>query len=191
MIPLPNKDFDSDSYFLLEKLKEGDRKIFTRLFEYYYSSLVIYADHYMHDEKASEDIVQSVFVRMWENRHEIKAASIRFHLISSVKNRCIDLIRKGGTQGKYIRRQMNQSEIQESEFWAESELKEMIETAIAKLPPRCREIFLLSRFEGLKSKEIAQQLNLSPRTVETQIAHALRVLRDDLKDYLFLLYFLL
>ncbi len=191
MIPLLNKDYDSDSYFLLEKLKEGDRKIFTWLFDYYYSSLVIYADRYMHDQNAAEDIVQSVFVRMWENRLEIKAASIRFHLVSSVKNRCIDLIRKEGTQGKYIRRQMNQQNLQEGEFWAESELREMIETAIAKLPARCREIFILSRFEGLKSKEIAQRLDLSQRTVETQITHALKILRNDLKDYLFQLIFLL
>jgi len=191
MIPVTNKGYDSDSYFLLEKLKEGDRKIFTRLFEYYYSSLVIYADRYVHDQKAAEDIVQSVFVRMWENRHEIKAASIRFHLVSSVKNRCIDLIRKEWTKGKYIQRQIYQPDHQESEFWAESELKEMIETAIAKLPPRCREIFILSRFEGLKSKEIALRLNLSQRTVETHITNALKVLRNDLKDYLFQLIFLL
>lgn len=190
MIPLPNKDYDSDSYFLLKKLREGDRKIFTGLFDYYYSSLVIYADRFIHDQDAAEDIVQSVFVRMWENREEIKTASIRFHLVSSVKNRCIDLIRKEGTQDKYIRREVNRQNIQEDEFWAESELREMIETTIAKLPSRCREIFIMSRFEGLKSKEIAQRLNLSQRTVETHITHALKILRNDLKDYLFQLFFL-
>jgi RNA polymerase sigma-70 factor (ECF subfamily) len=190
MTLLLNKDFDSDSHFLLMRLREGDRKIFTWLFEYYYSSLVIYADHFLHDQEAAEDIVQSVFVRMWENRLEIKAASIRFHLISAVKNSCIDLIRKEATQGKYIRRQASQTINFENDFWAESELKEMIETAIGKLPPRCREIFILSRFEGLKSKEIAERLNLSQRTVETQITNALKVLRNDLKDYLFQLFFI-
>jgi RNA polymerase sigma-70 factor (ECF subfamily) len=137
----------------------------------------------------SEDIVQSAFVRLWENRHAIKSPSIRHYLASAVKNNCIDLIRKKETQKKYVQRQTHQEEGHGSDFWAESELEKMIETAINNLPPRCREIFILSRYEGLKSHEIAQKLQLSQRTVETQITKALKILRKDLKDYLFQLLF--
>jgi RNA polymerase sigma-70 factor (ECF subfamily) len=185
LVDLPDKDSVPDSNFLLERLKEGDRKVFTQLFEYYYSGLVIYADRYLHDLGSAEDVVQSVFIRLWENRHTIKSVSLRYFLINSVKNSCVDLLRKTETQEKYIRRQMNQFTDFGDDFWAEGELKEMIKTAVNNLPARCREIFMMSRFDGLKSKEIAQKLHLSQRTVETQITHALRILRKDLKDYLF------
>jgi RNA polymerase sigma-70 factor (ECF subfamily) len=182
---LPHNDSIPDSHFLLDRLKEGDRKVFTQLFEYYYSGLVIYADRYLHDLGSAEDVVQSAFIKLWENKHTIKTVSIRFFLISSVKNNCVDLIRKSETQEKYIQRQMNQFTDFGNDFWAEGELKEMIETAVNNLPARCREIFMMSRFDGLKSKEIAQKLHLSLRTVETQITNALKIIRKDLKDYLF------
>lgn len=190
MTGLTDKNLEHDSNFLLERLKAGDRKIFTQLFDYYYSALVIFADRYLHDLGSAEDTVQSVFVKMWENRQNLKAASVRFHLINAVRNSCIDLIRKEGTREKYMQRQIRQSFHAGEDFWAESELKEMIETAIGRLPDRCREIFLLSRFEGLNSKEIAQKLQLSQRTVETQITNALKILRKELKDYLFQLFFI-
>lgn len=190
MTELSGKNFEYDSNFLLERLKAGDRKIFTQLFDYYYSSLVIFADRYLHNQESAEDIVQSVFVKMWENREALKAVSIRFHLVNSVRNSCLDVIRKSGTREKYIQRQLHQSFHAGEDFWAESELKEMIETAIGKLPPKRREIFMLSRFEGLNSKEIAQKLQLSQRTVETHITHALKILRKELKDYLFQFFFI-
>jgi RNA polymerase sigma-70 factor (ECF subfamily) len=100
------------------------------------------------------------------------------------------VIRKSATREKYIQRQIRQPSSVGEDFRAESELKEMIETAIGKLPPKCREIFELSRFEGLSSKEIAQKLQLSQRTVETHITHALKILRKELKDYLFHFFFI-
>lgn len=176
--------------FLLERLREGDRKVFTLLFNYYYSGLVIYADHFLHDLEMAEDVVQTAFIRLWENKQAIKSASIKYYLVNSVKNNCIDIIRKEETHKKYSQRQVNQQKDYQGEFWAETELREIIENAVNKLPPRCREIFILNRYENLKSKEIAQRLHLSPRTVETQILKALKLLRKDLKDYLFQLLFI-
>lgn len=154
------------------------------LFEYYYTGLVVFANRYMHDIEMAEDIVQSVFVRLWENKHAIKSPSIRYYLANAVKNNCVDLIRKRETQVKYAQRQAFQAVDHGDNFWAENELEQMIEKAISNLPARCREIFVMSRYEGLKSNEIARKLQLSQRTVETQIAKALKILRKDLKDYL-------
>ncbi|WP_423129939.1 RNA polymerase sigma-70 factor [Gaoshiqia sp. Z1-71] len=173
---------------LLERLKAGDRNAFTLLFEYYYTGLVVFADRYLHDTELAEDIVQSAFVRLWENRQAIKSPSVRYYLASAVKNSCIDLIRKNETQKKYAQRQTFQETDHGNDFWAESELQQLIETAIGNLPQRCREIFILSRYDGMKSHEIAQKLQLSQRTVETQITNALKILRKELKDYLFQLF---
>lgn len=180
-----NSDFVKHGDLLLEQLKLGDRKAFTILFDYYYTGLVVYADRHLQDIELAEDIVQSVFVRLWENRQSIKSSSIRYYLASAVKNNCIDLIRKKETQEKYARRQLSGEFESGADFWAESELEQMIEKSINNLPPRCAEIFRMSRFEGLKTHEIAEKLQLSNRTVETQISNALKVLRKDLKDYLF------
>ncbi len=158
------------------------------LFDYYYTGLVVFADRYIHDMEMAEDIVQSVFVRLWENRQAIKSSSIRHYLANAVKNNCIDLIRKNETREKYARRQIDREKEYGGDFWAESELERMIETAVGNLPARCREIFIMSRYEGLKSNEIAEKLQLSQRTVETQITKALKILRKELKDYLFQLF---
>ncbi len=181
---------DPGNDFLLEKLKEGNRKAFTIIFNHYYSGLVIYAEHFLYDQGMAEDIVQTTFVGLWENRQAIKSASIRHYLINSVKNKCIDILRKEETRKKYNQRQITQNINYQGAFWTESELREMIESSVNKLPPKCREIFILNRYENLKSKEIAQRLQLSPRTVETQILKALKLLRKDLKDYLFQLFFI-
>ncbi len=185
MTKISHSDPNPDSNILLERLKKGDRKVFTMLFEYYYTGLVVFADRYIHDLELSEDIVQSVFVRLWENRQLLKSASIRYYLSSAVKNNCIDQIRKKETQEKYTRRQSPGDFENGIDFWAETELEQLIEKSISDLPPRCAEIFRMSRFEGLKSSEIAKKLQLSQRTVEVQITNALKVLRKDLKDYLF------
>jgi len=184
------KDNDLSNVFLLERLKDGDRKVFTMLFNYFYSGLVIYADHYLHDLGMAEDVAQTAFVRLWENRESLKSTSIRCYLVNSVKNNCIDIIRKEETRNKYNQRQINNHIYYEGEFLAEIELREMIENSINKLPPRCREIFILNRYENLKSKEIANRLKISSRTVETQILKAMKLLREDLKDYLFQLFFI-
>lgn len=176
---------DLGNVFVLERLKEGDRKLFSILFNYYYSGLVVYAAHFLHDPDMSEDVVQSVFIGLWENRRSIQSPSVRQYLVHSVKNRCIDLIRKEETRKKYTSRQLNQDADYQGEFYAETELREIIRKSIDKLPPKCREIFVLSRFDNLKAKEIAIKLELSPRTVETQILKASKLLREELKDYLF------
>jgi RNA polymerase sigma-70 factor (ECF subfamily) len=176
---------DLGNEFVLERLKEGDRKLFSMLFNYYYSGLVVYAGHFLRDPEIAEDVVQSVFIGLWENKRSIKSSSVRHYLVHSVKNKCIDLIRKEETRKKYINRQQNQDADYQGEFYAETELREIIQRSIDKLPPKCREIFVLSRFENMKSKEIAEKLQLSPRTVETQILKASKLLREELKEYLY------
>ena len=176
-----------DDKLMLEHLKNSNQGVFEMVFKYYFSGLVVYADQIIYNTPLSEDIVQSVFMKLWETRHSLEIRSFRCYFIQCVKNRCIDHIRSEEVQNKYKIHINDCSpfEVQE-DFWARTELDELINQAIDKLSPRCREIFILSRVNNLKIAEIAEKLKLSGRTVETQISKALKSLRVELAEYLIL-----
>lgn len=171
--------------FMLEQLRSSNQLVFEMVFKYYYSGLVVYADQIINNTAVSEDIVQSVFVKLWETRQKLEIRSFRAYFIQCVKNRCIDHLRSEEVKNKYGSRAkaVDQNDFYE-DLWIQAELDELIQQAIDKLPPRCREIFIMSRVEKLKTAEIAGQLELSCRTVETQISKALKLLRAELADYL-------
>ncbi|MGV8134823.1 MAG: RNA polymerase sigma-70 factor [Mangrovibacterium sp.] len=176
-----------DEKFLVARLQQDDRKVFELIFKFYYTGLVVYADRIIHDTEMSEDIVQSVLMKLWEERKSLKIDSFRSYLGTAVKNRSIDLIRNQRVQDRYLEYIRERDIEQDESFYTFPELDEMISQAIDKLPPRCREIFLMSRFRHFKIADIARELQLSGRTVETQISHALKILRVELKDYLYLI----
>lgn len=170
---------------ILEHLKNSNQGVFEMVFKYYYSGLVVYADQIINDAPLSEDIVQTVFLKLWETRHSLEIRSFRSYFIQCVKNRCIDHLRSQEVKNKYKiqSHDYTQFEFQE-EFWVKTELEDLIHQAIDKLPTRCKEIFLMSRMDNLKTVEIAGKLQLSGRTVETQITKALKVLRVELAEYI-------
>jgi RNA polymerase sigma-70 factor (ECF subfamily) len=176
-----------DEKFLVARLQQDDRKVFELIFKFYYTGLVVYADRIIHDTEMSEDIVQSVLMKLWEERKSLKVDSFRSYLGTAVKNRSIDLIRNQRVQDRYLEYIRERDIEQDESFYTFPELDEMISQAIDKLPPRCREIFLMSRFRHFKIADIARELQISGRTVETQISHALKILRVELKDYLYLI----
>jgi len=140
---------------ILEHLKNSNQGVFELVFKYYYSGLVVYADQIVKNTPASEDIVQSVFMKLWETRYSLEIRSFRSYFIQCVKNRCIDYIRNEEVKNKFHIHQIDyaQFEMQE-DFWVKSEMDEIIQQAINKLPPRCREIFIMSRIENKKIAEI-------------------------------------
>lgn len=173
---------------ILEHLKNSNQGVFEMIFKYYYSGLVIYADQIIKNIPVSEDIVQSVFLKLWETRQSLDVRSFRSYFIQCVKNRCIDHLRSCEVKSKFSQELKDYSHVElQEDLWTLMELDELIQQAIDKLPPRCREIFLMSRAENLKIAEIAEKLRLSVRTVETQISKALKFLRTELADYLVLL----
>jgi len=173
---------------ILEHLKNSNQGVFEMVFKYYYSGLVIYADQIIKNIPVSEDIVQSVFLKLWETRQSLDIRSFRSYFIQCVKNRCIDHLRSCEVKNKFSQELKDYSHVElQEDLWTLMELDELIQQAIDKLPPRCREIFLMSRAENLKIAEIAEKLRLSARTVETQISKALKFLRTELAEYLALL----
>jgi RNA polymerase sigma-70 factor (ECF subfamily) len=175
-------------FFILEGLKRREKAIFEYIFNYYYSSLCAFSSQYINDRNAVEDLVQDFFVFLWmEAPHLQINSSLRSYLFSSIKNRCLDHQKHQKVTEKYrtfVLFSAENSEIQSDKYFAESELRQAIQKSLKKLAPRCREIFELSRLQGLSNQEISEQLGISKRTVELQISNSLKILRKELIEFL-------
>ena len=157
------------------------------LFKEYYQMLVIFANKYLYDIEASKELVQDLFVYIYEKREKIEInSSLKSYLFRSVHNRSLNLINSEKIRNKYaehISRTIDLDENTIEKQMNHSELEHAIYRAIGDLPPKCRDIFKLNRFEGMSNSEIAEKLKLSKRTVETQISKALKILRVKLEPY--------
>jgi RNA polymerase sigma-70 factor (ECF subfamily) len=178
-----NKTEESD---LIEKIKKGDEKAFETLFHSYYGFLCLYATKILKNDSAAEEIVQDFFVKFWEKREHISIeTSIKNYLFRSIKNHSINYIKHNKTKLRYTQKVISESEDNYSDDnnFPETELIDKIEESISSLPEKRKEIFRLSRQDGLKYHEIAKKLNISIKTVETQMSLAIKTLRDKLKNY--------
>jgi len=183
----------SDSQ-IFEAIKRDDNNAYEMVFREYYRPMTAYAFRFLGNLPDSESIVQDVFLRLWQKRKDIMiTSSLQNYLFRSVKNNCINYIEhekiKTGYQSLVIRNEADRSEY--SEFFLEFGLTMKIEAAIASLPEKRQEIFRLAREDGLKYREIADRLNISVKTVETQMTLALKQLRESLKEYKNLVMFFL
>ena len=172
---------------LIKRLINGDQTAFELLFHAYYPGLVVYASQFTFDKDDAEEIVQDFFVKCWQKHQSIHPLeSLRNFFFSSVKNRSLNYLKHKKIQEYYVKQISGISEnhlVYNQDLYSATELQEKIRNSISLLPERCREIFTMSRIKGLKNEDIALQLNLSKRTVETQISNALKVLRVELKEY--------
>jgi len=172
---------------LIVRLKEGDQTAFEMLFHFYYAGLVMYSTQFTSDRIEAEEVVQKLFVRLWQKRQQIiPSDSFKNYLFFSVKNGSLNFLKHKKIEEKYIRQLTGLSNshlVYDPDLYIASELQEKIKKTIELLPEKCREIFILSRMRGKKNEEIAIELNISKRTVETQISKALKVLRVELRDY--------
>ncbi len=173
---------------LVQRLKDGDRTAFELLFHFYYPGLVIYSTQFMTDRSTAEEIVQDFFVRLWEKRQNIHSAdSLKSYFFTSIRNSSLNYLKHKKIESGYINEiteLSNNNLLYDPDLYIVSELQEKIDSAINDLPKRCKEIFVMSRFKGLSNDEIATELSLSKRTVETQISNAIKILRVELKEYL-------
>ena len=173
---------------LIDRLIIGENTAFELLFKFYYSGLVIYASTFILERDAAEGIIQEFFIHLWENHKKIKPSdSLKSYLFTSIKNRCLNLLKHKKIKERYVEELENLSQnnlIYNSDIYIASELQEKITFVVNNLPNRCKEVFTMSRFKGLSNSEIAQKLEITKRTVETQISNAIKILRHELKDYL-------
>lgn len=171
----------------------GKQAFFDYFFDKYYQGLCVYAYRMLKSKSEAEDIVEDFFVRMLENRKNIRIeSSVKSYFIRSVHNRCLDYLAHQkviASHEIYQLKMMNEEDFLEYPL-IDTELKLQIEKAIQNLPDGIRETFILNRFEGLKYQQIADHENISVKTVEYRISKALNILRKELGDYLLLLVFM-
>ena len=169
-----------------------DTARFERFFNQYHARMVLFASKFTDDTETARDIVQEVLMRTWENRHSITiSSSLLSYLFVAIRNRCANYIKQKSVAGKFLSETAMELKMMEVDYYTsedelnsfinEQETKETIRETINNLPGKCREIFELSRYDGLKSSAIAGKLNISVRTVETQIYRALKQLKEKLK----------
>jgi RNA polymerase sigma-70 factor (ECF subfamily) len=172
--------------YLFRQIKRGDKEAFDHLFNRYYRGMVMYALHYTESVEMGEDIVQEVFLRLWRDRKKITIhTSIRSYLSAAVKNKCLDDIKHSIIRNNYeneILKRENNPGISGPNL--SFELVEKLEQTINALPEQVRKIFVMNRYENKKYREIAEILDISVKTVEASIGKALRVLREELKEWL-------
>lgn len=171
--------------FIIDRLRAQDKKIFDAVFTYYYSGLCAFVYQYINDRDTVEDLVQDFFVKFWADSQRIEiTGSLKAYLFSALRNSALDYLKHQQVKARFKDQYLATGDItSESYEYAESELMEIIDQQLLKLPPRCREIFTLSRFRGISNKEIAESLKISKRTVELQISNALKALKKALADY--------
>lgn len=180
---------------LLLLLKNGDESAFGLFFKTYYKDLVLFAGKFISSRVICEDITQSVFLQLWDERETlIIESSLKSFLLKSVQNRCLNVLRHQLYEENYLNsvKQHESMTVPTPEHYLlYSEIHTHLSQALSRLPYNQREAFELNRFKGLTYQEIADMLNVSKRTIEVRIGQALKQLRIDLKEIFLILFFLI
>jgi RNA polymerase sigma-70 factor, ECF subfamily len=172
----------------IEALIGGDITAFEMNFKTYYQPLCNYAYTFLQDKEEAEEIVQGTFLSFWEKRNTLTIRTgLKPYLYAMVRNACLNVIKHEKIKQKHAVEEIAlapQTHDSVDEAVTSSELEIKIQQAMEKLPEQCRLVFKLSRFEELKYAEIAEQLDISVKTVENHMGKALKIMREQLKDYL-------
>lgn len=177
-------------------LRRGEKKTFEAVYTEFFGVLYHLCIHYLHNEKAAEEIVQDTFLKLWEIRETLNEnINLQNFVYTITKNNCLNYLRnqkvslKYQQNLKYLEMQFNYEALEKlGNYLQFEELRGNIDNAIARLPVELEETFKLSRFEELSYREIADKQGISIKTVESRISKALRILRIELKDYLPVIY---
>jgi len=173
--------------FLRESFEKDPWEGFTLVFNHYYKPLCSHAIRFVYSHSHAEDIVSEVFTEFWHKKHFSRMhTSYRAYLFKAVRNRSMNFIRKElGRETKQIEEDLLLTNIRSPEQqMVYEQFYQRVQKGIEQLPPKCKKVFLMSRFEGKPLKEIARIQNISVRTAETHISKALRMMREilDLTD---------
>lgn len=181
-------DNNGDQLIWIERIQEGEHQAFEKLFKEYYSALTRFAWRYVNSKAIAEEIVQDIFADLWDNREKWNIDySIRSYLYKTVKNECLNYVKHQKVKEKYDGNWMEQKENPTIDFnyeLREKQIKEAIKEAIEDLPQRAKMTYKLHRHDGLTYPEIAEVMDVSVKTVESQMTRTLKTLREQLSHLL-------
>lgn len=178
----PNTNLPSDEAALLLQLKRGDENALDVIYRKYWEGLFFYSYHLLKDKHACEDVIQDLFVRLWENREHLDVRlSLKAYLYASCRYALYKLIRKEQVREDIFDAIYERLHTETAYGSLEhKELVQQINVIVNGLPPKCREVYQLSRKENLSYKEIGERLGISVKTVENHINRALKELKQSL-----------
>lgn len=177
---------------MIEQSKSKDNKLANKYFQEFYISyaadMIAFARRFV-DETTAEDIVHDIFLNIWDQKSTIMVEKeLHNYLLSMVKNACFDYLKHKKVSETFLSKAEHQLKIEELEYYEYSENEDSenynlqaIYSSIEKLPPKCKVIFEKAYIEKQKSAEIAEEMNISVRTVETHVYNALKIIRNNLK----------
>ncbi|MBW8331818.1 MAG: RNA polymerase sigma-70 factor [Prolixibacteraceae bacterium] len=184
---------DLDNFFL-QRFKNGDELAFEKVFKANHSQIVGFCNQFISDLDKAKSLTQEVFLNLWLNRGKIETLNgIKAFLYTFAKSSCLNYIRHRKVISKYEDRQLQKKEEEINREVLESfdfnslefsELEELIQQAINDLPEKCRQVFIMSRLDGKKNKEISEELDISVKAVEANMTRALKTLKSKLSEYL-------
>ncbi|MDR3268941.1 MAG: RNA polymerase sigma-70 factor [Tannerella sp.] len=178
-----------DEYDWIAELKKGNAQTFSLIFNTYYKDMVLFGGNFLPNQAVCEDIAQSIFLKLWSERTAlIIETSLKSYLLKAVRNACLDEIRHRNIvleHESYVLSNSLSNDMADTEnYILYSDLQEHLQQALLQMPEASREAFELNRFEGLKYREIAEQLHVSERTIEVRISKAIDFLRKYLREFL-------
>lgn len=180
---------------LIEKIKNSDDVAFKVIYNKYFPRLYYFIYEFIRLDDIAENIVHDTFITFWEKRHTFKGdINISSYLYSVAKNNCLYRLRdqryrqklfaSGSIDNRELAQNLKALDSVDTSILVFHEIEQIIEKTLEGLSPQCKKVFMLSRFEGMKNREIAEELNITTKAVEGHITRSLKIFRSTLKDYL-------
>jgi RNA polymerase sigma-70 factor, ECF subfamily len=174
------------------------KKVFEEVYARHFRKVQFYAYNYLKDSEKAENIAQDVFLALWEQMDTLNEdGEVLPYLFVLTKYRCLNWLRREKYQNRYMEEKLNSASISITALQDESsttlyskEVTGLVSKALTQMPEKVRETFVFSKFKDLKNREIAQKQNISEKTVEYRMSYAYKILRKNLKDYVFLFIFI-
>ncbi|MFT4032606.1 MAG: RNA polymerase sigma-70 factor [Siphonobacter sp.] len=184
---MPDSQTDAE---LIQLLAQDNERAFRVLYDRYWYKMYLIAYRKLHRKEVAEELAQELFVMLWQKRKTIQAINLKAFLGVSLRNLLIDYIRLHIQEEQYLehlRYFFPTESLATQDCIQQAELNELVEQTLTQLPEKTRQVFMMSRYEQLSIREIANRLNLSEKAIEYHITRSLLVLRENLRDFVMLL----
>jgi RNA polymerase sigma-70 factor, ECF subfamily len=177
----------TEELFIFQRMTDGDHHALKFFFEKYYEDLCNYVNLYVGDKTVSEDIVQDIFIYFWEKREIISLdSSVKSYLLKASRNRYLNHLRNEKSHQLISREVISGRDTYvnpDYNHFDTGQIESFINAAVDKLPPRCREVYKLHKYDELSYKEIASRMDITEKTVENQMTIAIKKLREYLAPF--------